>query len=588
MHQKFESISSKGNHFRSKQTLTRLLSVILQFKEVSAIGLFMILLSTLAALLEPRVMGWIIDDALLPKDWNKLHQMGVCYVIVLVVRVLSLMIQSYCFELLGQRVTQDLREKLFGHIQRLSMRDLGHYSSGKLLTRVMNDTSSLQEMFSGGFLLILTHSLLVLGTLIWLFVLSPKLALLAVSILPALFFLSAIFSRSLKKAYHHTREHLSVLNSFLAENISGMKVVQLFSRQKKQLERFYQLNERYAEVQTSSVRVFAYFQPSITLATGFAISMVIGVGGRHVIEGILPIGILVTFFSYLLGLFQPIRELADRWNVFLSGLTAADRIFDLLDTPTERECDEAQDSMNQLQPVRGHIVFEDVSFSYDDKNWILQNFSLEILPGQRVGIVGHTGAGKSTLIQLLLRFYDPQKGRILLDGVDIRTLKKKDLRASLGFVQQDIFLFSGTLGENLTLGSETKLERLHQWCEALELGLELTKKVEERGVNLSAGEKQKIALVQVMLREPKIWILDEATAHLDAESERVFHQALEWSAKNCTQIMIAHRLETVRWADRIIVLNQGRIVELGTHSELMHQNGLYSKLIQLQYVSYSH
>ena len=380
-----------------------------------------------------------------------------------------------------------------------------------------------------------------------------------------------------------------------------MKVVHLFNRQKLHLERFDRINQWYTDARIGSVKVFAYFQPTITMCSAAAVALVIYFGGKDVLSSHIKLGVLVAYFSYILSMFQPLREIADKWNIFLSGMASAERIFGILDWGTELEEAETNKPAQAIRPLQGHIVFENVWFAYEGEHWVLRDFSLEIKPGHRVGVVGHTGAGKTTIINLLMRFYEPQKGRILLDGKDLREYSKRDLRASIGIIQQDVFLFSGSLYENMTFWNSqsvgeqevrASLRRLgyeHWMTDSRQLSgqgssPEARERFEllERGGNLSMGERQVLAFTRALTANPEIWILDEATANMDSGTETLLQSALEESSAGKTSILIAHRLATVKSADQIIVIHKGTLVEDGTHDELLGRDGLYARLYRYQ------
>jgi len=475
-----------------------------------------------------------------------------------------------------------LRLELFSHLQRLPVAFFDRNPAGRILTRATNDIATLNEVFSAGFVSVISNFLQVIGILIWILTLNLHLGLIALSVFPFLVGASVYFSSRLKIAYREARTQLSALNAFLSENFSGMKVVHLFNRQACHLSRFDQLNSGYAQAQMGSVRVFAFFQPTITVGAGVSIALIIWLGGKEALGGGVKLGILVSYFSYILALFQPIREIADKWNTFLSGMIAAERVFSVLDWPAEVEKENGALPVVPLVGLKGHIVFEGVWFAYEGENWALRNFSLDILPGQTVGIVGHTGAGKSTLISLLMRYYEPQRGRILLDGKDLRDYDKRSLRASLGVVQQEVFLFSGTFEQNVTFWNPIDPEKLEFILASVGLKRKAAEVLRERGSNLSKGERQVVAFARVLLNQPKIWILDEATSSTDSHTEAQLQRALDLASAHCTRILIAHRLATVQSADRIVVLHQGTGVEYGNHESLVQQNGLYARLFRYQ------
>ncbi len=564
------------------QSILRLSRLILKHRWPFFGGAFLIVLGTLAAVLEPRIFGYAIDEAILPGRWDRLKGTGLVLFLAIGLRIFSAIQQTYLFEILGQRVTQDLRLQLFSHLERLSLTTHSKHPPGRLLTRVTNDIAALGEMFSSGFVSMFCNLFLVLGVLVGLLLLDFRLGLISLSVFPVLVGLSIFFSKRLIRAYQDSRSKLSALNAFLAENLSGMKIVNLFNRQTLHFERFDRLNHWYADAQTASVKVYALFQPTITLSAGVSVALVMFFGGERTLQGSLKLGVLVTFFSYLMALFQPVREIADKWNLFLSGMTAAERVFSILDWPTEMESHEVETCARPIPSLMGKIQFENVWFAYQGENWILRDFSIEIHPGERVGLVGYTGSGKSTLIHLLMRFYDPQKGRILLDGRDLRSYDLRSLRASIGMVQQEVFLFSGTFEENMTFWKPSVDQRVHNILSQLQFEHHLGKTLLEKGVNFSMGERQMIAFARALAIDPKIWILDEATAHLDSETEQTLQNAVNLASHGKTSLLIAHRLATVRSADRILVLHQGRLIESGSHVQLLELDGLYSRLHRLQ------
>ncbi len=571
-----------------RRTLLYLFRYILRQRKFLFPGIFLILVSTSAVLLEPRLLGFAIDEGMIPKSWYHLKRIATLFFFVECVRVSASIGHAYLFEALGQRVMQDLRMALFTHLQEIPVSVYDRNPVGRLVTRVTNDVSALAEMFSAGFVTILGNLLTVLGILVWLLVLNVKLGLLAASVLPFLILASIYFSAKLRIAYRNARSKLSALNAFLAENILGMRVVHLFNRQGLHLRRFLRVNQWYADAQVSSIRVYAFFQPTITISAGMAVGLIIWFGGRMALSGEIKLGILVAYFSYALSLFQPMRELADKWNIFLSGMASAERVFSILDWKPEFRQGDSQRAAGPIKDLRGHIVFENVWFAYDQEHWILRDVSFEIQPGERVGVVGHTGAGKTTIISLLLRFYEPQKGKIILDGKDLREYDKRALRASLGIIQQDVFLFSGSTWDNVMLWRELS-GAAHESIDSLltSMGLteqlrDRTRSLQERGSNLSMGERQILAFARASVANPAIWILDEATANVDSQSEVELESALRRISDGKTTILIAHRLATVRSANQILVFHKGALVESGRHVQLMKKGGLYSKLYRYQ------
>ncbi|HUP55999.1 MAG TPA: ABC transporter ATP-binding protein, partial [Bdellovibrionota bacterium] len=500
-------------------TVRKLASYILKSPAPFAAGCGMLLIGTAATLLEPRLFGYAIDEVIVPKQGHQLLPLTLIFLGVIIVRVAAVIAQGYLFEIVGQRVTQKLRCALFDHLHHLPISVFDKNPAGRLLTRVTNDISALAEMFSAGFVSMIGNALMVVGILAWLLVLDLKLGLIVLATFPALVALSVYFSRKLKIAYRESRSKLSALNAFLAENLLGMKVVQLFNRQEIHLSRFDRVNQWYADAQIGTMRVFAMFQPTITWAQGLAMALVIAVGARAALKSELSLGVLVAFFTYVLAIFQPMREIADKWNTFLSGMSSAERIFSILAWKDEEETYPTLGEAPPMLPIQGRIEFRNVWFAYEGEHWVLKDFSCEMLPGSRIGIVGHTGAGKTTLISLLLRFYQHQRGEILLDGRDIRTYDRATLRKAIGIVQQDVFLFSGSALDNVTFWGTSGADSAEAGKFLERAGRSLTigadgkpAKLEERASNLSMGERQILAFARAFASDPRIWILDEATA----------------------------------------------------------------------------
>jgi ATP-binding cassette subfamily B protein len=575
--QQNEEMKIGTSHFETR-AFGPLVQMITRHKLPLFSGFMMVVIATLATLVEPWLFGRAIDEAMVPGDWTKLRQFAIVFFGIVCIRIVTTIGQAYLFELLGQRVTHDLRNELFSRLLRLPTSIYDKTPAGRLLTRVTNDIASLAEMFSAGFVSILSNVFLILGILICLVLLDARVGLIAASVFPGLVVLGVYFSARLRITYRDARSKLSALNAFLAENLLGMKVVQLFNRETLHLSRFDAINAWYSDAQIATIQVFALFQPSITIFAGLSAALVIGFGGEATRHGSMKLGVLVTFFSLVLTLFQPVRELADKWNVFLSGMTSAERIFSLLSWSVETE--EAVGDVKSIAGLKGDILFEDVWFAYDDEHWVLKGLTISIPAGTRVGVVGHTGAGKTTLISLLMRFYEPQRGRILLDGKDIRDYDKHELRASIGIIQQEVFLFSGSLEDNVTLWSAPQ-----NGAKALEIVDFAKGKLEERGSNLSMGERQVLAFARALAVSPAIWILDEATANMDSETEDRLQESLGSASKGRTTLLIAHRLATVRSADLILVLHKGILVEEGDHAALMELDGLYARLYRFQEAS---
>lgn len=568
-------------------TLKRLTQEILKDRRFLIPGFALMLVVATATVLGPKIFAYAIDHVLISQEKEKLLWITVLFFAVESFRVIALITQGYLFERLGQNVMHRLRTRLFGHLLHLPLVRYDQNPVGRLVTRVTNDVSSVAEMFSSGFISMFGNLITIVALLIAMLLVHFKLGLITASVFPVMLFIAWVFSEKLRIAYRNARSKLSALNAFLAENILGMRIVHLFQKQKSHLSRYHEVNEWYAQAQIGTIRVFAYFQPTITWLSGLSMVLAIYFGGNWVKSGEIPIGTLFVIFSYSVALFQPIRELADKWNLFLSGMASADRVFSLLDWVPEP----ASEKTLVVNPakIRGKIEFRNVSFAYPSApdRLVLKNFSVVIQPGMKVGIVGHTGAGKSSFVQLLLRFYEITAGSILIDDRDVKTLSLHELRSYFGMIQQDVFLFSGSMDENIRLFETSEISdkiekdpRLKALYENLR-SMDSTQLL-ERGANMSMGERQLISFFRGVLKDPPIWILDEATANMDSLTEARLDEALENVASEKTRLLIAHRLATVKDADLILVLHQGHLMESGTHAALLARRGIYSRLYQVR------
>ena len=570
----------------SLPVVRRLLTDLAQEKMLFLGGFSLVILGTLATLAEPQLFGRAIDRAVIPKSLELLLRFALIYFGIVAFRISCVITQGYVFDVLSQRMMQRLRMRLFSTMHAFPLRTFDRTPVGRLVTRLTNDTAAMNEMFSAGFITLVGNFLFIFGSIIWLLVLDWRLALIGLAPFPVLIYGSMYFSRRLVAFYRDSRMKMSSLNAFLAENILGMKVVQLFSQEAQHREKFRATNEAHYRTQADSVQVYAVFQPLITWCSGLGVALALYFGGKKVSSGEATVGLLVSFVGYLLALFQPVREFVDRWTIFLSGMSSAERIYSVLDWETESATIGSARAPLSVAP-KGEITFEGVWFAYVEENWALRDFSVSIRAGERIGVVGHTGAGKSTLIALLLRFYEPQRGRILLDGVDIRTIPLLELRGRFGLIQQDVFLFSGTLADNLTfwkaLGTSGEVaggvlsDRSRGILSDFRFDRPLDLILEERGSNLSMGEKQVLSFVRAVEADPLVWLLDEPTASIDSTTEERILARLAIESRGKTFLMIAHRLATVRGLDRILVLHKGELVESGSHAELLRRNGLYAR-----------
>jgi len=495
---------------------------------------------------------------------------------------------SYLLQWVGQRALFHVRERVYGHIIGLALRFYDTTPVGRLVTRVTNDVEGLSELFTSGLVMLVADLLLLVCIVGFMLATEWRLALLTLAVLPLLVVASVLFRAKVRKVYRQIRQQLARLNAFLSEHLSGMATVQLFGQQEAQFRRFEHLNRRYLNLQRRSVFYYAVFFPTVDLIWALALVLILWYAAQALGVGTLSVGTLIAFLQYVEMFFRPIRDLTERYNVLQTALVSAERVFGIL--RVRHVVEDAPDA-EPMPPLREGIVFDQVYFSYDGITPVLQGVSFRIGKGEMVALVGATGAGKTSIVSLLCRFYEFQKGDILIDGRSIRRLTQESLRRRIAVVLQDDVLFSRTVFDNIAFGRPVTPEQV--WRALQRLGIEsfverlpegLQTVVGERGVNLSAGERQLIALCRAFVTEADIIILDEATAHIDAETERLLEAALEaLRQEGRTCIVVAHRLATVRRADRLIVLHRGQVREIGTHEELLARGGIYARLYQLQY-----
>lgn len=497
--------------------------------------------------------------------------------------------QAMIMVLVAQRVMNDLRMKLFRHLQRMSIAFYDSNPVGRLVTRLTNDITALHELLTAGAITIVADVFMVVGVAIVLLVFSWKLALITFVIMPVLAVVMRWFAVVMRNSFRKQRLQVARLNAFTAEHIAGMLLVQLFGRRKKDEQEFREHSGKLRDANMEVVYSYAAFEPVVAIVSAVTTGLVIVIGGRLVLDESLSIGRLAAFLQLVAMYYEPVRRIADRFNILQSAMAALERIFTLLDQPEGVQDDE--EAVELPERVQGEVAFDHVWFAYNEGTWVLKDVSFTIAPGERIAIVGATGAGKSSMINLLLRFYDIQQGAIRLDGVDIARAKQRSVRKHIGLVLQDPFIFTGTVTENIRLRDDTipitqvrkaaQLVGADRFINELPMGYD--HKLVERGANLSTGQKQLIAFARSVAFDPEVMlVLDEATANIDSETEALIQDSLERLTARRTSIIIAHRLATIRGADRIIVLNRGEIVEEGTHDELLALRGRYYRLWLLQ------
>jgi ATP-binding cassette, subfamily B, multidrug efflux pump len=611
--------------------MARLLKYLRPYRWQVAIALVSILLKSFADVLGPYLTKVAIDRYLSPAQglssgfWSWLSpraitgiaQIASIYVGLLVFSFLLEFLQTYFMQWTGQKVMFDLRRQIFRHLQRLHVAFFDKNPVGRLVTRVTTDVDALNEMFTSGVVSIFEDLFVLFGILGVMLCMNWKLALITFAVLPFIVYSTKIFRDRVRDSYRRIRVAIARINSYLQEHISGMVVLQLFNRERKAYNRFSEINRNHMDAYKDAIMAYSVYYPVVEILSAIAIASVIWFGGGDVMRNVransvavqfnwktlvafrlvptvASLGVLVAFIQYALRFFRPIMDFSEKYNILQSAMAASERIFKLLDTPVQV----VSPAVTTRPAGPGRIEFDHVWFAYHDTaegdqapDWVLRDVTFTIEPGETAAIVGHTGAGKTTLISLLLRFYDVQKGAVRIDGVDIKDMDLAELRSRFGVVLQDPFLFSGTIGGNIRLGTQRIQDKdvekaaedvnLADFIRALPKGFD--EEVRERGSTLSTGQKQLISFARALAHEPKILILDEATSSVDTETEFRVRDALSRMVEGRTSLIIAHRLSTVQRADKIIVMHKGQVREMGTHQQLLAQRGIYFKLYQLQY-----
>jgi ATP-binding cassette subfamily B protein len=574
-----------------------------------------------------RIGAWLVAHGWALDPLSGINLAAGLYVVVLAGGFTVLFTQMVLMNLMGQYIMYDLRKQIFEHLQRLDIQFFDRNPVGRLMTRVTTDVDALNEMFTAGFVSIFGDIFVLAGIVGVLFWMNWRMALVLFSIIPLIILVSAWFRRGARRTYRATRARIAAINAFLQEHISGMATVQLFNREVDEAEKFDGLNARHRDANIESVFYYSIFYPVVELVETIGLALIVWYGGGQVIRGTLSIGTLIAFFQYAQRFYEPISDLSEKYNILQAAMAASERIFKTLDTPP-RILDEGTLEIDHFESIE----FRNVCFAYNEKSgardegrgslkagtrdqgrgmkdlgalpsslvpdsspdspeWVLKNVSFTVTRGERVAIVGHTGAGKTTVTALLLRFYEPQSGEILVNGIDIRRYSVTSLRSLFAIVQQDFFLFTGTIAQNISLGdpkisSEVVMEaarrvQADRFIQRLPGGYD--SEVRERGAGLSVGEKQLLSFARALAFNPPVLILDEATSSIDTETEVLIQEAIQMLMSGRTSIVIAHRLSTIRSADTILVFHHGEIRERGSHEELMQHEGLYRKLYEIQY-----
>jgi ATP-binding cassette subfamily B protein len=575
--------------YTDKQILGRLIAYAKPYLRWFVLTFVLVVLSVGFALVEPYIIGRSID--ILAEEGlftESLVWLLVAFVVSILLAGLFEYMQTMVLQKTGQQIIYNIREEIFTHVETQDIQYFNSVPTGKLVTRVANDTQRLNEMYTNVVSNVARNLIMIFGILGAMMFLNMRLALLVMIITPFIVIFSFVFRRFSRIAYRKVRTNMSRLNGFLAEHLSGMKVVQIFNKEPEKKREFDDQNEKLKKSELRELLVFAIYRPTMYMLFMVATIIIFYFGGLQVVAGTLTVGTLFAFYNYLRRFFQPIQQLAEQFNIVQSAFASSERVFAILDTyPTVLDNPEAI----ELDDVKGEIEFKNVWFQYIEDEWVLKDVSFKVDPKQSVAFVGATGAGKTTILALLTRDYDIQSGQILLDGIDITKIKIRSLRAFVGQMLQDVFMFSGTIKSNITLRDpDISMEEVEQACRYVGANTFIDKlpkgydePVLERGNNFSAGQRQLISFARTLVHKPSIMILDEATANIDTETEELIQQSLKKMMNIGTMLIVAHRLSTIQDVDQIIVLDHGEIIEKGSHQELLRQKGHYYYLYKLQY-----
>jgi ATP-binding cassette subfamily B protein len=568
--------------------LRRLLVYLRPYRGLTVVAVLLLLAGAGLALVGPLLTQRALDVAIPRHDVGLLGTLAALFLAALLLEFVVEYGQTLLTTFIGQRVMYDLRMQIFGHLQRLSISFFDRNPVGRLMTRVTSDVETLNELFSSGLVTVFGDVFTLVAIMAMMLIVDWRLALVTFSVIPLVWLTAMIFRRRVREAFRDIRTRLARLNAYLQERLSGMRVVQLFGREADSAARFAALNRAHLEAHLRSITIYAVFFPVVELLTAVAMALLLYYGGLRTIDGTLTVGVLAAFIQLTRRFFQPLQDLSEKFNLLQSAMASSERVFGLLDQPVSVM--EPDQPATLPRPTRGEVRFEGVWFRYSPEGpWVLRDVSFTASPGQTIALVGHTGAGKTTIVNLLLRFYDPDRGRILIDGIDIRQLSTSDLRSLIGFVQQDLFLFTGDILHNLTLDAPVTATAAREaagrvgadrFIERLPDGYR--HRLGERGRSLSVGERQLLSFARALALDPRILVLDEATSSVDAEAEAQIQRAIAELMTGRTSIVVAHRLSTILHADEILVMQHGEIRERGNHRELLAQAGLYQRLYQLQ------
>ena len=575
--------------------MRRLLKYLRPYRWHVVLGIVLSVLTSAMEAIRPYFTKVAVDVNIAQKDKHGLLITVMLFLAVLVIRGFIQYANAYLTQWIGQRTIYDLRMEVFRHLQNLAPKFYDKNPIGRLITRVTNDVEVLNEMFSSGIVMVFSDVFTIIGIFYFMFSMSWELSLVSLSVLPLLFYGTFLFRKKAREAYREVRLQIARINSFMQEHITGMIVDQIFNREKKSFDKFSSINAAHRDANIKSIFYYAVFYPGVDFIGALSIGLIIWYAGANVLGGAVTLGTIMAFVQFNEMFWRPIRDLSEKYNILQTAMASSERIFHLLDDTSVLSVPASPKSLGQ---IRGEIEFRNVWFAYNPPSdgahspeWVLKNISFHAKPGETIALVGHTGAGKTSIISLLSRFYEHQQGDILIDGVNINEVRPTDLRKHIAVVLQDVFLFSGDIKGNINLGDESiSLDRVKAAARVVgaqrfieQLPNQYDAEVKERGATLSVGQKQLLSFARALAFNPRILVLDEATSSVDTETEILIQEAIKKLLKGRTSIVIAHRLSTIQNADKIIVLHKGEIREMGTHQELLSRDGIYRKLYRLQY-----
>lgn len=578
----------------------RLLRYLKPYTKRFVVAFLLMIVTTFTNMILPLVSGLAIDlmtDEITKKDGTifvfneKIMIVVIASIILLLITALAIFLSYILRKSLqdvGQKITSDIRQQVFEHIENLSIGQINMLPVGKLVTRATNDPNNISQMFTDTIVNLIRNILMMVIIGVILFIINPVMALVTLSTLPFIFLASYLFRRYSRKAYRNVRNNVSDVNAFLSENLSGMRITQVFNQEEKKIKEFEKINNRLKRSYLSEINVFGIYRPTIFFFAMASTIIAIYFGVSQIFLDKLSVGLFVSFYVYIGQFFEPVQQIAEQFNSLQNGFASAEKIFDVLDT--EPDIKDEEDAI-ELESFSGNIEFKNVWFQYIPDEWVLKNISFKVKANETVAFVGATGSGKTTILQLIVRNYDIQMGQILIDGIDIKKIKRSSLRRHVGQMLQDVFLFSGTIRDNITLRDERITDQdIHEASNYVGLNYILSKLpegldhiVRERGNNFSSGERQLISFARAVVYKPSLMILDEATANIDSETEAIIQESLTKMMNISTMLIVAHRLSTIQHSDKIIVMHKGEIKEIGNHQDLLRKKGLYYNLYQLQY-----